>query len=111
MRNNRQLNPPLVIPSSLPSQPILPPALHLSQHLGKEDDIIEHVNHSYRDISLDLIQTLSTHYGTLQDSLKNIDVPPAVTLNNMTSFIDYMKAPKAQILFSQDELLSKKTQN
>lgn len=57
MQNNRQPNPPLVIPSSLPtSQPILPLALSISQTLGKEYDVIEQLKATPAKISaLDLI--------------------------------------------------------
>lgn len=50
-----------------------------------------------------MIKTSSTHHGMLQDALKNLDVPPTMTPNNMTSLIDPMKVSKAQIVFPQDE--------
>lgn len=47
----------------------------------------------------------------LQDALKNLDVPPAVTPNNMASLIDPTNIPKAHIVFKQDELPSHQIQH
>lgn len=109
IRNNRQPNPPLAI---LSSQLILPPTLCLSQHFGKAYELIEQLKASPTKMSiLDLIQISSIHHGMIQYDLKNLDVPLAVTPNNMASLIDSMKASKAQIVFSHDELSSKEIQN
>lgn len=46
----------------------------------------------------------------LQDALKTLNVPSAVTSNNMASLINSITTPKAQIMFTQDELPSSKIQ-
>lgn len=46
----------------------------------------------------------------LQDALKTLNVPSAVTSNNMASLINSITTPKAQIVFTQDEFPSNEIQ-
>lgn len=111
-RNNRQPNPPLVVLTPLlDPQPILPQEPRISQTLGQEYDLFEQLKATPAKISLwDFLQTSSTHHGMLQDSSKTLNVPSAMTSNNMASLIHSIIAPKAQIVFRQDELPSSEVQ-
>ncbi|GLJ49633.1 hypothetical protein SUGI_1053010 [Cryptomeria japonica] len=112
-RNNRQPSPPPVIPVSLPNpQPILPQAPRISQVLSKEYDLIEQLKVTPAKISLwDLIQTSSAHHGMLQDALKDLNVPPLNTSSNIASLVNSVMNPKAQIVFTQDELPTSEIQH
>lgn len=46
----------------------------------------------------------------LQDALKTLNIPFTMTSNNMTSLINSIIAPKAQIICTQDELSSSEVQ-
>ncbi|GLJ44938.1 hypothetical protein SUGI_0946000 [Cryptomeria japonica] len=112
-RNNRQPNLPPITPVSLPNpQPILPQAPRISQVLGKEYDLIEQLKATPAKISLwDLIQTSSAHHGMLQDALKDLNVPPPNTSSNIVSLVNSVMNPKAQIVFTQDELPTSEIQH
>ncbi|GLJ37815.1 hypothetical protein SUGI_0768980 [Cryptomeria japonica] len=80
--------------------------------MGKEYDLIEQLKATPAKISLwDLIQTSSAHHGMLQDALKDLNVPPPNISSNIASLVNYVMNPKAQIVFTQDELPTSEIQH